>query len=543
MKAKVQYLLLGALLMALTVIAAASYGCSAWWYDQQPKFHGLTVELGTQDIPLDSFYTKYARPEDTQFVTDPAAIDYTLVGEQSIVLRQGKKEETVTLVIQDTVAPTAEFQDLTAYIDYVPTAEEFVVSSFDLSGTEIAFAKPLTAPETYGDTEVEIIVSDPYGNAITGKCVISYVWLHSEFTLELGDTLTKADLLLNPADEDLLEQADIDTINESPVGEYVISSTTAGQTRTCTVTVRDTTGPTIILQSVSVYTNARVSLSDFLVEATDISGEVTTELITELSTKALGTYTVQVRGVDPFGNETIAETTLNVVPDTTPPAIYGLSAMTVEKNSTPDYKTGVSARDDKDGAVSFTYDASGVDTSKAGTYYVIYTAKDAAGNRTSSRRSVTVNHDAADTAALVQRMAAQCSSDPVECKNFVRQNIRYNTNWGGDDPVWYGFTNKVGNCYVHARCLQEILSLKGYSTRLIWTTDQTHYWLIIYVGGRWWHIDATPNGLYNAYGLMDDQLRLATLANRDWNRSAWPACGDVPTVPDEPVEDSPEADG
>ena len=108
--------------------------------------------------------------------------------------------------------------------------------------------------------------------------------------------------------------------------------------------------------------------------------------------------------------------------------------------------------------------------------------------------------------------------------NYVRSYIRYNHDWGGDDPVWYGFSNRKGNCYVHALCLQRLLTEHGYKTKLIWVTNKTHYWLIVDMGGYWRHIDATPSTLHSRYPLMTDEQRLETLSGRKWDTSQWPAC-------------------
>ena len=210
-----------------------------------------------------------------------------------------------------------------------------------------------------------------------------------------------------------------------------------------------------------------------------------------------------------------------------------MGTLTVNKHSTPDYKKGVSAYDSKDGAVNFTVDTSRVNTSKAGTYYAIYTAVDKSGNKATYRRKVVVNHDAEDTTALVKTIAATLPSDPEAIRDYVRSSISYSTNWGGSDPVWYGFKNKTGNCYVHALCLQRLLSAKGYTTQLIWVKNikngrPSHYWLIINLNGVWRHIDATPSRMHGRYSLMTDDQRYETLVSnglqRDWDRSKWPAC-------------------
>ena len=238
------------------------------------------------------------------------------------------------------------------------------------------------------------------------------------------------------------------------------------------------------------------------------------------------TYEEVVQAEDIFGNVTTETTTLWVTNDMVPPVIYGdLSAMSVEKHSQPDFLAGFSAYDGMDGVCQVECDTSKLDLHTAGTYYITYTATDTSGNVTSQKRKVTVEHDAEDTAALVASIAATLENDPEKIRNYVRSSIRYSTDWGGDDPVWKGFTEKSGNCYVHALCLKAILDLKGYNTQLIWVTNKTHYWLIIEMEpGVWRHIDPTPSDLHSRYSLMTDQQRLWTLSGRDWDHSQWPAC-------------------
>ena len=149
-------------------------------------------------------------------------------------------------------------------------------------------------------------------------------------------------------------------------------------------------------------------------------------------------------------NITTAKAMLAVVRDTKPPVIKGLTTLSVAKNAAPDFLAGVSAIDAADGACEVTYDASGVNFAAAGTYYVTYTSKDKDGNVATSKRTVVVGHDQTDTDALVDSVAAGLGSDPEAIRDYVRNTIKYSHNDGGADPVWYGFTNKSGNCLVHA---------------------------------------------------------------------------------------------
>lgn len=511
-----------AVLLLMALSGVAGYGYCVY---QLPKFQDVTIELGQTLPPIGDFLTQFADPEKAAMVTDAKSLDLSKTGTHSLTFIQYGREETVKLTVVDTTDPTASFRSRIASIEELPKAEDFVTESYDLSGTTVSFREPLAAPEGYGSTMVEIVVTDGNGNSITGQCTLSYVWLRDQFTMELGDTLEKSDLLLQPdKDAELLDQTLLDQINASPAGIYSIVSSSEGQINHCSVTVQDTTAPELVLKTVRVYKGTAVALEDFIESATDASGEVTLRLMSELSTKEFGSFPVIIEAEDVNGNITTAETTLEVQKDATPPYINGLSAITTDKHQTPDYTSGVSAYDDQDGYVEFTYDASRVDLTKAGTYYVTYKATDLSGNTATSRRKVTVNHDAEDTAALVKEIAAGLSSDAEAIRDYVRNTISYSTNWGGKDPVWYGFKERSGNCYVHALCLQELLEAKGYSTRLIWTTCKTHYWLIVQLNGTWKHIDATPGTRHSRYSLMDDTQRMETLSGRTWDKSNWPAC-------------------
>lgn len=489
------------------------------------RFQDVTMELGDALPAMEAFLTEHADPAKAQLVTPADTVDLTTVGQKSLVFRHGRQEQTVTLTVVDTTAPVVEFKDLVAAVDSLPQPEDFVASVTDKSATTVAYVTQPQAPDAHGEVQVEIVVTDASGNAVTGQCNLRYTWMHEAVTLELGQTLELSQVLLRPEqDSALVDPAVLATINAAGVGTYTITSTSSEHPCTCTVTIQDTTPPTLELKELHIDIGDYVGLQHFIKAAKDTSGPVTTRLITKLNLKTQGTQTVVVEAEDINGNKTTLETKLHVYLDSRPPAFTGVGALTVEKNANVDFYAGVKATDGRDGTVKFTVDASKVNLAKPGTYYAVYTATDARGNNATVRRKITVNHDQEDTNALVASIAATLNNDWETIRNYVRYNIGYNTNWGGDDPVWYGFTTKTGNCYVHALCLQRLLELKGYTTQLIWVTNKSHYWLLIQLDGKWWHIDATPGELHSRYSLMTDDLRAATLSGRDWDRTQWPAC-------------------
>lgn len=510
--------------LALLIAAGAAWGT---WRDMQPKFRDLTIHAGDSMPTLVDFTTEYAVPGKCALVTDMSGMSSSDAGIHQIVLRQGAREETVTLTILDTLAPELEVKDLELPVGTELKTEDAVAHVWDHTQVKLSFDREVQVPADYSPFELGVMAEDTSGNVTTRYLTVRFNWLREDLTLEFGQSLTREDLLYAPEkDAALITDETLDMINTAPVGEYEITSTSGERTLACKIAVQDTQGPVLELKEHQTYPNSKVRISDFVVSATDISGEVVLTMVTEPDCSEVGTYTIVIEARDIYGNVTTGETQLYVATDFWPPVIYGVNGdLHVEKYSDPDYLAGVTAVDAKDGTVEVTVDASRVNTDAAGTYVVIYTARDSSGNEATYRRKVHVPHDETDTAALVESIAGQLEDDPEKIRDYVRYSIRYSTSWGGEDPVWQGFTDKHGNCYVHALCLKAVLDLKGYNTQLIWVTAKSHYWLIIEIEpGVWRHIDATPSNLHSRYSLMTDDQRYWTLSGRNWDREQWPAC-------------------
>lgn len=506
----------GVLILALTlgIIVAANR-----------KFQNVTVELGQMMPAQEDFYTGFAIPGMAVLETDTENIDLGRTGQHILTFCHGLQREQVLLIIQDTTAPTVTFRDVSATIDAVLRPEDFVESATDLAPIRYSFAQELTLPENYGNATIEVVVTDNSGNATSQVCRIRYAWMHEAVTVEFGTPLEKSHLLLDPEkDADLVDQAEIDAINAAGVGSYTVTSSEGDLSYACAVTVQDTTGPELVLQDVTIYAGNKVNLDSFVVSYSDLSGDVTVKLVTELDNKAIGEQTVTVEATDIYGNITTAQATLKVIKDTAGPTFTGITSLTVDKNATIDYKKGVAAYDTQDGYLNFSVDTSKVNLSKAGTYYATYSATDSNGNKATVRRKISVNYDAADRDQLVKDIAASIANDPLSVRNYLANNIKYNANvWGEEDPVWQGLKNRSGNCYVQAYCLQALLQAKGYEAKVIWTTCKTHYWVILKYNGVWRHLDSTPGSLHNKVKLVTDAVRYANLQGRNWDRSQWPA--------------------
>jgi len=511
------------------VVLAIAIICGAWWNRQYqlPKFHDLTVELGTEIVTISDFATEHADLKKIRFVSDPSLVDLNQVGSLELILAQGNKQETVMLTVEDTTAPEATFvKTLPIRIDHTPTPEELVSGISVESETRVYFENAFQLPKNYEDTAVTVVVEDIWGNRTLGQCTLTYTWMVESFELEYGQKLSPEDILLDPVrDAGLLDPKELEAVNSGEIGEYTVTGQAGGQSAVCRVHVADTQGPVVKLKDVQVRIGGQVNPESFVESVTDISGVDTVRMLSSPKTDTMGKKPIVFEAKDYYGNTTFAQAVLWVANDFVPPRITGANGViTMEKRSAVDFMEGVSAYDNVDGNCVVTCNTDALNMEAGGTYYITYTAYDSSGNQAKVTRKVIVEHDEEDTEALVASIAAQLSDDPEQIRNYVRSKIYYTRSWGDEDPVWYGFTNRRGNCYVHAMCLKAIFDLKGIENQLIWVTNKTHYWLLVKINGNWKHIDPTPSRLHGRYSLMNDAQRRSTLSGRVWDTTAWPAC-------------------
>ncbi len=383
--------------IVLILAALGAFGAYEYHYYTLQKFHDVTIELGEDFPDISEFLTENGEPEKARFVTDTAGVDISHAGDVEVTLKQGFKEETVTLSVVDTIAPVVVFVDeTTKNIDYELNAEDFVISVDDLSETTVSFVEEPADTDSYEDRELTVVVTDASGNSVSHECKLTYQWIFDEVTLELGEELSANDVLIDQlVGKNLISQDDIDEINEAGVGEYDVVSEAGGKTSVCHVTVQDTTPPELELTEVEVYEVDTASLDDFVVSAWDASGDVSLRFRSALGFGKIGEYTVVIEAEDSYGNVTTGETTLTVKEDDVAPEISGLSDLSVTERSSdkPDLSTGVSSKDHVDGKCSFSYNDKDVDYDTPGTYYVTYTSTDKTGNKATEKRKITVLED------------------------------------------------------------------------------------------------------------------------------------------------------
>lgn len=84
----------------------------------------------------------------------------------------------------------------------------------------------------------------------------------------------------------------------------------------------------------------------------------------------------------------------------------------------------------------------------------------------------------------------------VAIYNWVRGNLSYSVSGTvGDWPqaAYEGLRKRRGNCYTYYATSLELISRVGIpSIEVIRSTDNDHWWNLVYVDGAWYHFDTTP---------------------------------------------------
>ena len=212
-----------------------------------------------------------------------------------------------------------------------------------------------------------------------------------EYNLELGDELPSAYTLSGGKSGATYDLGTEDGVFDKP-GEYEIYIICDSGRIKVKLKVEDTTPPKAELLSLNVHKGGPLPAAiDFFRNVTDASA-YTAKFKDAVDLTELGSYEVRLELSDEYGNKRNFETQVNVIIDTTPPTINAPIAISGYVGEGIAYLKDVEAVDDCYG-VTLTVDSSAVDTSKVGTYKVIYTATDAAGHSTKLELAVNIYAD------------------------------------------------------------------------------------------------------------------------------------------------------
>ena len=185
---------------------------------------------------------------------------------------------------------------------------------------------------------------------------------------------------------------DMTTVDLNTPGTYPVEVQYKNKTHSCSLIVEDTIAPVATVQNVSIYSNQTLVPEDFIASVADVTPvTVTVRPEPDLTVEKQTLMTVIV--TDAAGNRSEYEAVLSVFVDNGAPILEGVEPVFTYIGTEPDYLAGVSATDDRDMALEILVDQSKVDLSAIGTYDILYSVTDAAGNVTTAPSTLTVTDD------------------------------------------------------------------------------------------------------------------------------------------------------
>lgn len=444
---------------------------------------------------------------------DAGSIDVSRCGAQRVKTEDGGTVYILSLDVSDTTPPTATVSSCDTALGNQLDLNEIVSDIEDESEVTVSLAEPLEPAEA-GDCAAEVVLRDEWGNETRYEISVRVHDIRTELTIEAGTSPDEIRQMILGGDETLSIDdgafADISTLGEhkiDAVGEY--------STVPVMITVEDTTPPRLVLRESVGFIGQDITPDKLVSECTDAT-KVTLSFGESVQTDKPGKFTVTVTAEDEAGNRTEEKTSLLITIDTEPPVIYGTSTFysNVGEGGNISFSEGVYAVDNADGVVNVITDASSVDLTAAGTYYVRYSATDKAGNRAEVSAAVIVDPITREIVdALADNVLSYIISDDMTehdkawaIYSWCKSNITYTARTGNligrfIDGAYHGFRSRSGNCYVYYSVAAAMLTRAGIENMEIRRASETnpHYWNLVNIGGDWYHFDTCPH--YSQYPL------------------------------------------
>ena len=294
----------------------------------------------------------------------------------------------------------------------------------------------------------------------------------------------------------------IDEVNFYVPGSYQVILFYNNKNYNGTIEVVDTTSPKGVSQDISIWLGDSVEPED-LVKSIDDVTEVTVTWEAAPDLEKEGDQSVSILLTDAGGNTQKLSATLTVNVDREPPEILGAVDQEITLGDSVSYRSGVTVTDNKDDQVELTIDNSQVNLSEAGSYPVVYTATDKAGNQSTVTVTIVVR-GATQTKVieLADELLAQITTPEMTNKEkcraiytWAQNTIKYVGTADKSDiyeGAYEGFTKLKGDCYTYYAVATVLLDRLGIPNMKVERIDSTHYWCLVDAGEGWYHFDCSP---------------------------------------------------
>ena len=342
---------------------------------------------------------------------------------------------------------------------------------------------------------------------------ITQVPLRNHLVMEAGNTLPAAEaFLFEESDTDISYVSSLTKEQITTPGEYPVTLKCDGKTRYSVIRVIDTVAPTGTTRDVISTQSKMPPASAFVAQINDVSA-VRVTYLNEPDMQNLQPQTVTVVLTDAGGNTTQLQATLTI--DNQAPVITGVSNITVYTGDAVAYRSGVTVSDNLDATPTLTVNSSQVDLSKAGTYPLVYTATDAAGNVTSITVQVSVYQKQASFVEIekiystvdyiLNRIITPGMNDRQKIEaiyKWITTEYGYVNHSEKDDWMQAAYrmmTEYQGDCFNYYALCKLMLERLGFVNIDVvkvpnFEGDSRHYWSLVSLDGgkTYYHLDTTP---------------------------------------------------
>lgn len=330
---------------------------------------------------------------------------------------------------------------------------------------------------------------------------LSFCGIYIDYKVEAGSEFVGMELRRFPLGSVELIDDEIDT---TILSTYDIEVRYLFNTHKVQVEVVDTIPPVgegKILSTNYLNVLEAIDCVDNIIDTTDVVASFIDEIDYTTDSEQL----IRILLTDEGNNTTEINCTITVVQDITAPTISGDSTYRSLLGDSISYRSLVTVEDDSGLDVDLDIDNSDVDINKVGSYKVIYTATDYAGNQTTREITIVIYEEEPSTnTTTTLEDKAQAILDSITTSSMSKtsiataihtwcyNNISYNginnaSSWR--DAAYTGLTYRAGNCYTFFATAKILLTQAGIPT--IDITAPQHYWNLVDVGTGWLHFDTT----------------------------------------------------
>ena len=474
------------ILIAIIIFKSATYG-------------KRTFEAGEEVLAEDFFRRNGSGAEFTDKSDD---FDISVPGTYTVYVKKGLLPHKCKLIIEDTIAPTADGKTHNVYYNQVCEAIDMVDNLVDATEVVATF---VNEPDftVIGNQDVTVLLTDRGGNTTTIQSVLCIIPVVAEVVVEAGGPIPSVDEFVLFGTSKEIITTNIDT---AVPGKQKVRLKVDGFVYESVLNVVDTKPPVVEVQNCETFVGVNVDAERFIVSVDDAT-EVTASFDGTVDTSKAGTITVNLVFTDGGGNKTAKTATLTVKEDNEPPVITAPTNIYYFIGDTISYRNNVTVTDNSGEDISISIDDSKVNLNVVGTYQVVYTATDPSGNTTTKSVDVVVAEKTYDVEVVYEyadRVLENIFWDGMSdyeklwaIYEYVYNNVGYIDHSEKIDWVqgaYEGLVNRAGDCWVYACTTKVLLDRAGIVNMDICKipTDTRHYWNLVDIGEGWHHLDTTP---------------------------------------------------